>query len=329
MPDETMATAKPEELWPAHLPTDFKKKVAIYGGGYTRRLIHAHPLVDKDCEVWSGNHVWNLDGWGADCPRLDRCFDVHDIDLLATYPGEGDRKHFAWLQQEHPFPIYMQEPDGRFPSAVRYPFEEIVGEFFGRQYRGKEIKAAFGSMMDFITALAVFEGYDWIGYFGVEMGSSTEHRYQIPYGHVWLGICAGRGVSTWVPDDPRCQLLRQQVYAYEGFQMISRHTLERVYQDYERQRRQWVDAANTWVGGYRRIVGQIEEAHENGGMTPEMKQEAVETGEKVRRAREAAAMASGAMLATKALIQIVDLEEPDTEIYAGLFDDVPLEDIRP
>ena len=327
-----MARADPEDLWDG--PTDYKKKIAIYGGGYTRRLIWDHPLVDDDCEIWTGNHVWKngKDEWGEDCPRIDRYFDVHDTELLEGYRNEGDQKHFKWLQEEHDFPMFMQEPDERFPSATRYPFEEIVEEFFGRQDRGPELKAAFGSMMDFITAMAIYEGADWIGYFGVEMGSSTEHKYQIPYGHIWLGIAAGRKVTTWVPDDLRVQLLRQQVYAYEGFQMISRQTLEQLYYQYEKQRRKWVDASNTWIGAYRLAGGQLEEARENGHKPEEIeKYEAalLELGEKVRRARETSAMASGMMIATKHAIQVADNEEPDTEIYSTLFEDIPLEDLRP
>lgn len=323
--------ADPEELWPLHLPRDFKKKIAIYGGGYTRRLIWDHPLVDDDCEIWSGNHVWNKDGWGADIPRIDRCFDIHEIGLLESYPGHGDREHFKWLQQEHPFPIYMQNPDDRFPSAVRYPFEEICAEFFGRQYRGKDLKAIFGSMADFITATAIYEGADWIGYFGIEMGSSTEHRYQLPAGHEWLGIAAGRGVTTWVPDDPRCKLIQHKVYGYEGFQMISRQTLEQMLGSYSRQSREWRDATNTFVGAYRMASGRAEEAQELFGsnghkITQEdveaLEQEQIEVGQQLMRAREKAALARGMMLAIQKCIDWVDLMEPDLEIPEEVFDSV-------
>ena len=424
MQDREFVRAKPEELWPSHLPQNFKKKIAIYGGGYTRRLIWDHPLVDDDCEIWTGNHAWNKQGWGEDCPRIDRCFDVHLVDQLEAYTGEGDMAHFEWLQTEHPFPIYMQDPDGRFPSAVRYPYDEIVQEFFSKQYRGSEVKAAFGSTIDFITAMAIQEGADWIGYFGIEMGSSTEHTYQIPAGHVWIGICAGRGVTTWVPDDPRVQLLRHQVYAYEGFQLVepevlqahrdnyedqyqryltfakqpkdsyelltkqlkkvrtnggdkndlraleedalalgenmriaretaavakgckvaveallelghpvvSRQTLENRYYDYEKQRRRWVDSANTWIGGYRRVIGQLTQAHDEGyseEVIKALEDEAESTGLKVRRAREAAAMASGLMIAVRALIEVTDLKDPDLTIHSNIFAEMKLEEIRP
>lgn len=328
--DKTYARAKPEELWPDHLPRDFKKKVAMYGGGYTRRLIHDHPLVDEDCEVWSANHVWNREGWGRDVPMIDRIIEIHDVELLEQYASEGDRKHWQWLQQEQPFPVYMLEPDERFPSAVRYPLEEIKERFFSRQYRGTEPKAIFGSSIDYLTGLALHEGYDWIGYFGIEMGSSTEHKYQIPGGYHWSGIAAGLGVTTWVPDDPRCFLISQQLYSIEGFQMISRQTLELHYYDYEKQRRKWVDAANTWVGGYRHVTGQIAHHQENGGeVTPEMEEEATALGMKVRRAREAAALAAGCMLAIKKLIEVTDMQDPDLTIREGLFDELPLEEVRP
>lgn len=417
-----MARARPEELWPDHLPRDFKRKVAVYGGGYTRQLILDHPLVDDDCEIWSGNHVWNTEGWGADLPRLDRCFDVHLIAQLEAYRSENEQTHFEWLQQEHPFPVYMQEPDSRFPSAVAYPFKAICDRYFSRQYRGPVVKAAFGSMMDYITGLAVFEGADWIGYFGVEMGSSTEHQYQLPYGSLWLGICAGLGVTTWVPDDPRVQLLRHEVYAYEGFQLItaerlrqihdqymeqgkqwapgltkvmrayeevaaqvaevqhgngrgvpeeldaramamgermlqarevdamiqgalsateglidsaelhgqvSRQSLEALYYGYEKQRRDWLASSHTWVGGYRALSGQLAEAEAAGEAPADFALHVAEVGEKVRRARMAAAMAAGMMFAVKNVIEICDLKEPDLTIRAGLFEDLPMEEAQP
>lgn len=323
-----MARAKPEDLWNG--PDTFKKKVALYGGGYTRALINDHPLVDDDCEIWSGNHIWSK--WGDDCPRLDRCFDIHEIELLKNYSGEDDKTHFEWLQKEHPFPIYMQNPDDRFPSALNYPYDEVCHELFGRVYRGAERKAAFGSTIDFMAALAAYEEYDWVGYFGIEMTSSTEYQYQIPDAHWHMGFMAGRKITTWVPDDPRCSLLRRQVYGYEGFQMISRQTLEKMYYEYERQRRDWVTAANTWIGAYRLATGQLEEARNNGHSSEELaafEKEAVILGEKVRRARETAAVASGMMIATKHSIEIADLQEPDFELHSTIFDDIPLEEIKP
>ena len=329
MQDTDFAHAEPEELWPSHLPNNFKKKVAFYGGGYTRTLIEDHPLVDDDCEIWGGNHVWKED-FSDVYPRLTRVFDIHEIEILESYPSEKDQKHFKWLQEKHHFPIYMQNPDERFPYAVTYPYEEVSKFIFKNNYRGAEEKRAFGSMVDFMAGLAAYEGYDWIGYFGVEMSSSTEYRYQIPDGHFHIGFLAGQGITVWTPDDPRCNILRREVYAYEGYQMISRQTLEKHYYDYERQRRKWVDAANTWVGGYRLLTGQIEELRENGGeITDELAEQAIEVGRKMREARDAAALATGCMLATKAYIQHLDLEEPDLEIYPGLFDEIKLEEKRP
>lgn len=330
MLNRELARADPEELWPSHLPRGFKKKVAFFGGGYTRLLILDHPLVDDDCEIWSGNAVWKE--WAKGVVELDRCFDIHEVGLLESYSGEGDQRHFVWLQEEHPFPIYMQNPDDRFPSAVRYPYEEVCENIFSKVYRGAEPKRAFGSTIDFMAGLAMHEGYDWIGYFGIEMGAGTEYRYQVPDAHFHLGFAAGRDITIWMPDDPRCRLLNRQVYAYEGFQMISRHTLERLDQEYEKQRRDWLNATNTWVGAYRLSLGQLEEARKNGNskeQLADMEKEAIALGEKVRRAREATAMASGAKMAVKALIQTVDLEEPDTEIRAGLMDELPMEDEQP
>ena len=315
-------------LWDG--PTDFKKKVAFYGGGFTRNLINTHPMVDDDCEIWSGNHIWGE--WTKECPRIDRCFDIHEIELLSNYSGEGDKQHFDWLQEEHPFPVYMQEPDERFPSALNYPYEQVCKKLFGRVYRGTEKKKAFGSTVDFMAALAAYEGYDWVGYFGIEMTSSTEYQYQIPDAHWHLGFLAGRGITTWVPDDPRCSLLRRQVYGYEGFQMISRQTLEQILGEYRIQRRDWADAANTWIGANRLAVGQLEHARKNGSSPEELaafEKDVIELGQKVMHARETTARAEGLMMAVEQLIQIVDLEDPVLEPDTTVFDSIPLKEIKP
>lgn len=324
-----MARAEPEELWDQ--PDTFKKKVALYGGGFTRTLILDHPLVDDDCEIWSGNYVWQK--WGQLVfGGLDRSFDIHQTELLEGYSGEGDKEHFAWLQKRHPFPIYMMEPDERFPSAVRYPYEEVSKDIFSKVYRGKDQKRAFGSTIDFMAALAMHEGYDWIGYFGIEMTDGTEYRYQNPDAHFHLGFAAGRGVTTWVPDDARCNLLKRQVYAYEGYQMVSRHTLEILLKDYEKQRREWVDAANSWTGAYRMAIGELQEARQKSDNVQEihrLQDAAQELGDKVRNSRETAAEAQGMMKAIEHLIQTIDLEEPDTKLTTTVFDNVPLEEVRP
>ena len=329
MLDKTFARAKPEDLWDQ--PDTFKKKVAFYGGGFTRMLILDHPLVDDDCEIWSGNYVWQK--WGESVfGRLDRCFDIHQTDLLENYSGGGDKKHFAWLQERHPFPIYMMDPDERFPSAVRYPYEAVSEDIFSKVYRGKNQKRAFGSTIDFMAALAMHEGYDWIGYFGIEMTAGTEYRYQNPDAHFHLGFASGRGVTTWVPDDPRCNLLKRQVYAYEGYQMVSRHTLENLLNDYQVQRREWVDAANSWTGAYRLAIGQLQEARATSNDVKKIhafQDDCQELGDKVRNSRETAAEAQGMMKAIEHLIQIVDLEEPDTQLTTTVFDNVPLEEVRP
>ena len=313
--------AEPEELWDQ--PDTFKKKVALYGFGYTRELIYDHPLVDENCEIWSGGHIWKQETAGV-VPPLDRVFELHKDEHLANYPSPQDREHYEWLQQEHHYPIYMQELDPKFPSAVQYPYEEINDEIFSKTYRGRKPKYAYGSSIDFMAALALYEGYDWIGYFGIEMSSETEFIYQLPDAQFHLGFAGGRGVTTWVPDDPRCKLLGRVIYGYEGFQMISRQTLGKAYQQFEQQRRDALSNANTFVGAYRLFTGQLGELKKNGGISEEQEQEAIKLGMQVRNSRELAAIISGCMIATKWFIQVADGEEPDMTIYETMFDDIPM-----
>ena len=54
-----------------------------------------------------------------------------------------------------------------------------------------------------------------------------------------------------------------------------------------------------------------------------------ELGNNVRNSRETAAEAQGMMKATEHMIATLDLEEPDTQLRTTVFDNVPLEEVRP
>jgi hypothetical protein len=89
--------------------------------------------------------------------------------------------------------------------SVKYPVEEIISEF-GIDY--------FQSSVDFMLAMAIYEGYEEIYLYGVDMSVAGEYETQKPSGSFWLGVAKGRGINIFLPDN--CDLLKSYFrYGYE------------------------------------------------------------------------------------------------------------------
>lgn len=100
------------------------------------------------------------------------------------YKGHNtkDAKHWAWLQQDHGKPIYMQEQDRDVPNSVRYPLEAA------KALAGVDM---FTTTFAYMAALAIMQEYDEISIYGVEL-SATEYAYQANGYLFWFGFLRGR-----------------------------------------------------------------------------------------------------------------------------------------
>jgi hypothetical protein len=67
-----------------------------------------------------------------------------------------------------------------------YPIEEIKA-FFKTDY--------FSNTIDYMIALAIYEGATSIDFYGVNMASSGEYSYQKPGVDYWCGQAMGRGIE--------------------------------------------------------------------------------------------------------------------------------------
>lgn len=190
--------------------------VAIVGfAASTRDQVHE----SKVDEIWSVNWAWQYD-----LPRIDRLFDMHPRWHL-THPGDLMSEHWAWLQREHTFPIYMLEPFPEVPNCVLYPVEAVVANV-GRPY--------FTSSVSYMLGMALLKGFDRIELYGIDMGTSTEYAYQKAGTEYLIGMAEGRGVEVYIPKESK--LLHAGLYGYDGgFQVIARQTLEKIRTEYQRQ----------------------------------------------------------------------------------------------
>ena len=228
------------------------KTVAICGFASTTRDGVRRSTAD---EIWSLNWVYNYDF----LPRIDRLFEMHPIWWQAknTKPAyEKPRKHWQWLQEQHPFPIYMLEHRPEVPACVVYPIEKVSFDLFGAKWyyqlfdfrkfsfdwwmkilhrrkkgglllRGRNPMRLFGSSVDYMLALAIHEGFERIELYGVEMGSMTEYQYQRESLMLFAGIGMGRGCTIAIPEGS-ILFNKNKLYGYEGGQMIFRQDLERL-----------------------------------------------------------------------------------------------------
>lgn len=182
------------------------KKVAIVGFAGTRDMA---PFKDPDIEIWSCNNLYKF------IPKTDRIFQLHRPDLLiADHHGVTGKEHIEYLQTCN-IPIYMQEHYDDIPTSVRYPIEEVT-EAFGIPRNGDEgVKDAyFTNTISFMIALALLEGFEEIGIYGVDMAVGTEYAEQRPSCEYYIGIAKGKGVKVIIPAE--ADLLKTRfMYGYE------------------------------------------------------------------------------------------------------------------
>jgi hypothetical protein len=184
-----------------------------------------------DIEVWCLNCAWDY-GFA----RIDRLFEMHPIAQLTADLGRNTKwegKHWTWLQEQHPFPIYMMEPDARIPNCQVYPLEEICEDLFKNLYRDEVMVRYLTSSASFQAAMAIHEGVDVIYVAGFEMASGSEYTYQRDGFALLVGIAMGRGIKVEL--SPYSDLLRAKLYGYEGGQMVLREVIQSHLDNYQAQ----------------------------------------------------------------------------------------------
>lgn len=177
----------------------------------TRDLIN----WDLDADYWVFNEVGGLP-WPK---RVDGVFQMHMPMIWRRLTNVNDKHHYEWIQQPHPFPIWMQEQYPEVPASVKFPREEITAKYLSGL--GKEI---FTSTVDYALAMAIYQGRDKIYIFGVEMGADTEFYRQRPGCYFWAGIAISHGVQIILPD--KTLLFQDKLYGYEREVMIGQSEVE-------------------------------------------------------------------------------------------------------
>jgi len=183
-----------------------KKTVALVGSAWSSGPWAPFGEID----VWGLNELHGIP-W-LDVDGCTGWFQMHHKDIFTRELEHVN--HWGWLQEEHPFPIYMLKTYDDVPSSVKYPLREIQKELIHNIYRGEEkIEKLFSSTIVYQMALALYQGYDRIEFFGIEMLGPGEYSWQREMMGFWTGKADEMGVDIWMPEI--CALLYQPLYGYK------------------------------------------------------------------------------------------------------------------
>ena len=173
------------------------RKVALIGGE-PNTVKHA-PWEDPSWEIWAHTSV------GRYCRRVDRWFELHPPAVFQAKTKHGRTDWYGWLKSLSE-PVYMQEKYPEIPSSVRYPKERILTEF----------PRYCSSTVAWMIALALTEGVQTIGLWGISFQSNSEYAEQRAGCEFWLGLAMGRGVQVKLPE--ACPILKEpaDLYGYES-----------------------------------------------------------------------------------------------------------------
>ncbi len=179
-----------------------KKKVAILGYTPTRKDA---PYADKSWEIWGLNDLYKFKA-ADDVVRWDRWFELHD----ETLTGNNDRHSFEQRIEEFAkwdIPVYLQKKHPAVKCSVEYPLEEAIEQFGGY----------YTNTISYMIALAIMEGFEEIGIYGIDMSVSEEYNAQRPSCEYYLGIAKGKGIKLTI--HPAADLLKARfLYGYESQQ---------------------------------------------------------------------------------------------------------------
>lgn len=294
------------------------KTVALVGSGQTTMYAVKESKAD---EVWSLSWMYDQTMYPDVLPRMDRMFELHPFWYFQNSHKTELINHWRWMQQEHDFPVYIQEEEEGvvIPSGVVFPFDEINDDLFGGRLVSlmpdgtEEEDLYYSCSISFMIALAVYEKFECIELYGIEMQTSTEYKYQVPGANFMTGLAVGRGVKIVRPKNST--FARSALYAYEVAQVITRSQLDSGLFDYNKQLENEIAKMNVLKGRYQIMF----ELAKNGKVKPDrladLSFEVLEAEKRVERC-------IGAVQAVEWQMEKIDLEEPEALVRFGGLNDV-------
>ena len=154
-------------------------------------------------------------------PRSDRWFEMHGPDIFALQdrrPGN----HVDYLRNFQG-PVIMHQIQEEVPNAIPLPLQglaDMLGPWVWRigdpdangQMSAWSTEQApyLSSSIAYEIALAIYEQFEEIHLFGIDLNTESEYAWQKPGVEFLLGVAVGRGIKVYLPD--MCPLLKGTLY---------------------------------------------------------------------------------------------------------------------
>lgn len=173
-----------------------RTRVAIVG--FEEQNGRTAPYDDDHWDIWGFNMANRLSFMRDEEGRFraDLWLDLHQIHAQSE-------KDLAWIHH-CPVPIYLTHPIGVNPNQRVLDLEAIeqrIFSLYGRVVRCRYFASSFA----YALALALSEGYQTIGLFGVNLNWGRERVVERGNLEYWVGIAEGLGVEIILGE--RCLLL--------------------------------------------------------------------------------------------------------------------------
>ncbi len=171
------------------------RKVAIVGSGKITNK--EAPFDDPSFEIWglSRNYQW--------MPRIDRYFELHNIDLVIR-PQEYAQ---SWLEalRKMGSRLYIQKPTVDLRQAQTFPLEELLNRF-GRNFR---------STVSYLIAYAIILEVSEIAFYGIHMDTEEEYTIQRENAEFYVRLAEYLGIKITCPNGTAFMKREAPLYGYE------------------------------------------------------------------------------------------------------------------
>jgi len=170
---------------PEKVPQPKQRKVAILGTCLSRTEA---PVNDLDWEIWT------IGPGGKNVQRWDRLFEVHGPD---TWPP-GFREYLEELKSvQPPRMIFTEAPMPDWPAGKVIPKDHYFQKY-GRMW--------FQSQISYALAMAIDEGVQTIGIYGIDLEAGEEYRSQFTGARFFIDVARLAGITIILPEG--CGLTR-------------------------------------------------------------------------------------------------------------------------
>lgn len=191
------------------VPSDGRKRKKVCIVGYAENSRHLAWWNDPDCEIWGVNQLYRF------IPRADRWFQIHtDWHDSKKWAAGTDLRQ--WLT-DSPIPTYMTAVDSTIPNSVAYPIDWVKQQLGLQVFLGGQVVADhdyFTSTIAFMLALAIAEGFEEIGIYGIDLIIGREYFFEKACAEFYLGIAHARGIAVHKPENSAL-LWQSHRYGYD------------------------------------------------------------------------------------------------------------------